>query len=61
MSRYVFSRFECHMFYFLYPFMIYLLTLPHVINKDTSIVNVKKYFLSMKQYKTSGGNYENVT
>jgi hypothetical protein len=25
----VFSRFECHMSYILYPFMTYLLTVPH--------------------------------
>jgi hypothetical protein len=29
----VFSRFEYHMFYILYPLLTYLLTLPHVITK----------------------------
>jgi hypothetical protein len=35
----VFSRFKYHMFYVLYPFMTYLLTLPRI---STTCVNIKK-------------------
>jgi hypothetical protein len=31
-----FSRFECHMFYVLYPFVTYLLTLPHIYKDETA-------------------------
>jgi hypothetical protein len=39
----VFSRFEYHMFYVLYPFVIYLLTLPRVSDGhlDALLYNVE--------------------
>jgi hypothetical protein len=52
------SRFECHIFYVLYPFVTYLLTLPRTYQKQVALVILVAAKSSGELIGGGGGNLQ---